>query len=118
MNAMPRENVMRIVGALLLFLSIVTAGCDDRAAAQSTAPKGADLAIGSKCTVQFRRDALGGAGALPVPPLSNVVNGAEVSVAGKLVKADADWIVLSREREHDEIWIPRHNVLLVQLPGK
>jgi hypothetical protein len=60
--------------------------------------------------VQFRRgDALGGAVAMPVSPVTGNINGVDVAVAGKLTAADNDWIVLD-----DKTWIPRSSILLIQ----
>jgi hypothetical protein len=49
---------------------------------------------GKICTVQFRRDALGAAASLPVPPMSEGTNGATTSITGKLKSATGDWIVV------------------------
>ena len=64
---------------------------------------------GYECEVQFRRDVLGGdTGAAP---LINVQNGRELSIRGKLLRADAEWVVI--EGSERRIWIPRANVLLI-----
>lgn len=68
---------------------------------------------GKSVTVQFRRDALGSAHTLPVPPTTDSQNGAQVSLSGKLALVNTDWVVLKHsERDH---WIPRDAVLLIRV---
>ena len=69
---------------------------------------------GRTCTVQFRRgDALGGAGSLPVSPLTSNINGADTAISGKIRRVTEEWIVMDRANG-TEIWIPKSAVLLVQ----
>jgi hypothetical protein len=69
--------------------------------------------IGNTCTVQFRRgDALGAGGGTPVPPTTNAMNGAEVSMGGKLVTVGGGWVVLSVGET--EYHIPRESILLIE----
>jgi hypothetical protein len=69
--------------------------------------------IGQNCTVQFRRgDGLGAGGNIPVPPTTGAINGAEVSVSGKLRSASASWITV--ESGNTEYYIPNDAILLVQ----
>jgi hypothetical protein len=124
-------------------LCLMIAGCDDlsRTGAGSktpkadTAPPKADapvsLAIGSECTVQFRRgDALGAGGSLPVPPTTDSMNGADVSATGKLLRVDAEWVVLEEHPRNSfvaadpreqpglrQLWIPRSAVLMLVFPS-
>ena len=63
------------------------------------------------CTVQFRRDALGMGGNSPTSPLTGNHNGADVSVTGKVVHETPEWLVLATTTQ--ELWIPKHSVLLV-----
>jgi hypothetical protein len=72
--------------------------------------------LGLDCTIQFRRDALGTAASLPVPPLSGAINGADTSLVGKLKSVNGEWVVV--ERAGGEIWIPKSVVLLVEFHGK
>lgn len=68
--------------------------------------------IGERVRLQFRRDALGGAGDLPVPPTTISINGASVSIAGELVVSTEHWLcVMLNGRKH---WVPREVVLLVE----
>ena len=50
--------------------------------------------IGKPCTVQFKRNALGGAADLPVPPTTGSINGAEVSINGKIRAVDEYGLLL------------------------
>ena len=70
------------------------------------------LQIGKPCTIQFRRDALGAAASLPVPPMTGSINGADTSIAGTLKRSTAEWLVI--EKSGDEIWIPKSVILLIQ----
>ncbi len=73
--------------------------------------------IGKQCTVQFRRgDALGGAGNLPVPPLSGSINGADTAVTGKLRTVTEEWIVIESANQ-SVMWIPKSAVLMVHVPN-
>jgi hypothetical protein len=67
---------------------------------------------GSSCTVQFRRDVLGVAGQNVVAPRTDVFNGAETGVHGRLKRVTGEWIVL--EANAEEIWIPKSLVLLIR----
>ena len=68
--------------------------------------------MGENCTVQFRRDVLGSARDLPVAVTTDVINGAQVSLSGRLVSIDTDWVVILRPEE--EFWIPRDHVLTIR----
>lgn len=69
--------------------------------------------IGSTCTVQFRRDALGSGAQIPVPPFTDTINGAQVSASGTLAKVDSQGILLRMDAQAKELWIPYHALLLV-----
>ena len=68
---------------------------------------------GKKVTVQFRRDALGSAHVLPIPPTTDSQNGAQVSLSGKLTMVTPEWIVLNHQKQKH--WIPRESVLLIRI---
>jgi len=72
--------------------------------------------LGKQCTIQFRRDVLGVARDLPVPPTTNSINGAETSVRGTLLRSDEEWLVLQigSGGATRETWIPKQLVLLIQ----
>ena len=87
----------------VLVAALVSSGCT------------AGLPVGSHCSVQFRRDVLGGGGAtFTASPLTSSVDGLAVSVGGPLVRVDPHWIVLGQEGG-GELWIPRGNVLLIRV---
>jgi hypothetical protein len=124
---------MRIAVIAFFCVLIAAAGCDNGPAAPTNgAAKGstadpANPPLGAYCTVQFNRNALGAAMASPVPPMTNVMNGADVSIDGKLLKVDADWVVLesqvgagtsSSPWHMANIWIPRQNILLMRFDAK
>lgn len=67
---------------------------------------------GKNVRVQFRRDALGAAASLPVPPTTGEINGAATCVVGKLIKADRNGIVIGPEERLK--WIPREVILFVE----
>jgi hypothetical protein len=102
-------GMVAVVAAL-----VVTTGCEQRV--QAAAPGGSRLAqMHSKmCTVQFRRDALGTAGTVPVSPTTGGINGGQVSVTGKLRSFDDEWLALDTEKQ-GVLFIPKEVVLLVQV---
>jgi hypothetical protein len=73
--------------------------------------------IGRSCTVQVKRDLLGGSSSLPIGPNTTNSNGVEVSVGGTLEQATPDFLVLRvgpADQPSREYVIPRSNVLLIQ----
>lgn len=91
----------------VLLFALVTSAC-----AQPTEPQGGRLPLGERCTVQFRRDALGAGASAPISPVTHSINGADVAISGELIRADADWLVVRNEGK--ERWIARRAVLLVE----
>ncbi len=68
---------------------------------------------GASVRVQLRRDALGGAANLPVPPMTSSINGAVVSLDGIVRVCNDNWVCIQiKNRDH---WISRHAVLLVEI---
>jgi len=96
--------ITRLAITALILSLFVAAGCERKG---HNVPK-----RGSYCTVQFRRDTLGAAGDLLVPPTSNMHNGAETCVTGKFSRMDEDWVILTEGK--DETWIPRSAILLIK----
>ena len=105
MNARMIAMIAGLVAVLILF---ITCGGDStpKADPEATPP------LGKNVTVQFRRDALGSGATSPVPPLTGLHNGAEVSVSGKLKNVTPEWVIV--DRNGSEIWIPKSCVLLLQ----
>lgn len=99
-----------IIVLSLLFTFGMT-GCDRTAAAA-----GPDNIhpLDVPCQVQFKRDVLGARGDRLFSPLTDAFDGVEAHVNGKLVKINDEWVVI--DRDGDEIWIPRENVLLLEFP--
>ena len=86
---------------------------------------------GTICTVQFRRDALGAGANIPVSPLTNIADGAAVSVSGKLIAVNREAILLEWENRDSiihkneiptyqvhRLWIPKSSILLIQYDEK
>ncbi len=105
---------MRSIAAIAsLCATIALSGCYGEHNEVEPPPNTAsvDLPIGRGCTVQFRRDLLGGSAQNPIPPTTDFINGANVSVHGTLLKVDAEWVVI--RSDNTTLWIPRSNVLLL-----
>jgi hypothetical protein len=105
------EVTMRAVPVLVFGVVFALSGCNKSQPAGEQTPFAGR--IGQNCTVQFRRgDGLGAGGSAPVPPTANAMNGAEVSVSGKLQAVAGSWIVVATDER--EYCIPRESILLVQ----
>ena len=91
----------------VLTVTLMNTGCDRAQAA----PGSLNPPNGKSCTVQFRRDALGTAANLPVPPMSSAINDAATSVTGVLKLTTEEWVVLDRDGK--EVWIPKGVILLI-----
>ncbi len=99
---------MRIAPLWIPIVSLALVGC---ASGVSGAGQAGDPPIGADCRVQFRRSDLGAADARPISPTA--VDG-DVSVRGKLLRIDQDWVVV--DTGSSKLWVPRRNVLLLQFP--
>jgi hypothetical protein len=75
-------------------------------------PDPAKKLVGKAVTVQFRRDALGGAASIPVFPFTNSINGAETSFTGKVEQVEGSWLVVAFGGKR--IWVPREVILAVE----
>lgn len=64
-------------------------------------------------TVYFRSDVLGKTEGNPTPVLTDNLNGAQVSLSGKLVELRSDAVILLYGESQRRVWIPRENVLAV-----
>jgi hypothetical protein len=91
--------------AALSFMALF-AGCDSNSTPMRTPP------VGKQCTIQFRRDALGAGADMPVPPMTDNINGADTSISGTLKSSTGEWIVL--DRNGSEVWVPKTAVLLIK----
>ncbi len=90
-----------------LAFNLLLAGCDKPAATVSSTPPS-----GRQCTIQFRRDVLGIAANLPVPPMTDSINGADTSISGILKSTSDEWVVLDSGGK--EIWVPKTVILLIK----
>jgi len=97
--------------SLLITLVCITAtvatvsltGCDRAIAAESS---------GKPCTVQFRRDALGAAASLPVPPMTAQINGADTSISCTYKSTRDDWVIVNHAGK--EVRVPKSVILLIE----
>lgn len=87
--------------ALLLFCGSSCSGSDP----------GLDPPVGATVEVQLRRDALGGAGSLPVSPTVLSINGVQVGLSGSLSKVTPRWLVVRFAGK--DYWVSRDSILLV-----
>lgn len=94
---------MNYVFAALVAVTILLSGCG----------RPGQPPTGKNVTVQFRRDALGSAHTLPISPTTDSQNGAKVSLQGKLIKVNEEWVVLEYQKKKH--WIPRDAVLLIRI---
>jgi hypothetical protein len=83
-------------------ITMLLAGCDS----------GPTPPAGKSCTIQFRRDALGAAATVPVPPMTDNINGADTSISGLLKSTAGDWVVL--DHGGSEVWVPKAAILLIK----
>jgi hypothetical protein len=67
--------------------------------------------IGTRVSVEFKRNALGCAANLPVPPTTGTINGADVVQSGTLERVESRAIVISDD--HASYWIPMDAILTV-----
>jgi hypothetical protein len=72
--------------------------------------------VGDNCTVYLRRDALGMAAPSPSPALTGNHNGADTAVSGKLIRVNAEWVVIADGRR--ELTIPKSAILVIEVPTK
>ena len=95
----------------VLLATGLLASCSNSAPVRERFP---NPAVGSTCKVQFRRDALGAASTLPVPPMTDNINGADTNVVGTLEAINREWVVL-KQNDIKKTWIPREVILLIEV---
>ncbi len=78
---------MKALVAMLLLVVLVCSGCEKPGSAAASGK----IPAGSSCTIQFKRDMLGISRELPISLMTGSMNGAEVSLSGKLIRMD-DWM--------------------------
>jgi hypothetical protein len=105
---------MRIAPLLITIGSLALVGC---ASGVSGARQAGDPPIGADCRLQFKRSDLGAADKRPISPTAI---DSDVSVSGKLLRIDQDWVVLDtagtnvQNAAPSKVWVPMRNVLLLQ----
>jgi hypothetical protein len=97
--------------SVVAFAMVAVSGCGSNSADPMLSGR-----IGDRCTVYFRRDALGMAAASPSSPTTGNHNGADTCVAGKLVRVNAEWVAVSVEKR--EFSVPKSAILMVEVEGK
>lgn len=78
---------------------------------------GTPAPTGSLCTVHFCRNYLGMASENPISCNVNGYNGADLTLTGRLVSLDDQWLVLSRG-QNLQSWIPRNVILHMTVDRK
>jgi hypothetical protein len=96
-----------------LLVAVTLAGCG---APPDLATDIYGIRSGDRVMVRLRLDALGMAAPSPASFQTDVMNGANISIAGKFVRQNAMWLVVQTERE--ELRIAKSAILTVatQLP--
>jgi hypothetical protein len=105
-NFMTKLNIA-LLSLVLAASSVLVTGCQPAAAADSS--KGSTART---CTIQFRRDALGAAASLPIPPTTGNINGASTCVSGTFKSSSGEWVVIGQGGS--ETWVPKSVILLIQ----
>lgn len=95
--------------SLLSLLLLVSCAPDPSMTDPEDLPE--SLRPGSSITVMFRRDHLGAAASLPIPPTSQSHNGAATALFGTLVGISKEWVIV--EQKKVRYWIARESVLML-----
>jgi len=76
-----------------------------------------DLKPGGYYTVFIRRDMLGAATNLPISPTATSINGASVSVQGRLLDINHEALLLENTDRGGRslYWIPKNSILMIQI---
>jgi len=81
-----------------------------------------DMELGTDCTVQFRRDALGGSTSLTAPTTTGI-NGTTFIIKGTLIAVNHEAILLEQIDDHyivndvpqlKQLWIPKSSILYIE----
>ncbi|MEM8865855.1 MAG: hypothetical protein AAGF31_09965 [Planctomycetota bacterium] len=97
--------------ALVTLLLVSITGCGDYEADDLSRSQ-LRRWTGDFVKIQFRRDALGAGRDLPIDPTTDSINGAEVTLAGRLSRVEGSAILLIDSSEKT-VWIPRDVILTV-----
>lgn len=96
---------------LVFILGVGLSACNIEANTNELSSHGLAEMEGERCTVQLRRDYLGAETSLPIPPTTDVYNGAQVSVEGQLLEVGHYGVTLRSDGR--DLWIPMEAILLV-----
>ncbi|MDF1797932.1 MAG: hypothetical protein P1V81_02045 [Planctomycetota bacterium] len=96
---------------LVFILGIGLSACNIEANTNELSSHGLGEMEGERCTVQLRRDYLGAETSLPIPPTTDVFNGAQVSIEGRLEEVGHYGLLLRSDGR--DLWIPMEAILLV-----
>lgn len=107
--------------ALAALAAVALSACsiDASSSESATASKRKLLSdhYGDACTVQLVRSRLGYSGEIAVPATSNGINGADLSIQGRLLAFDTDGALLEGTgAAGGKAWIPAENILLISFP--
>lgn len=111
-NLVRNGSLPMVLGSALALMCSLFSGCSP---SQSDVGPLKSL-VRKNCTVFFRHDVLGQADSMPSNFEADVINGAPVSVTGKLVTGSDEWILI--ETESKRLYIPRSNVLFISSSEK
>lgn len=100
---------------IIVVLGLGSTACNFEANNNELFDNGLAELEGEACKIQIRRDYLGGGSSLPIPPTTDVFNGAHVSISGRLVQVDHNGVLLSSDGR--DLWIPMDAILLVDFGG-
>ena len=107
------DERVKTVGCILgIWCLLLAGGCVEKSKA-SLETSILTQWLGQNCKVQFRRDALGSAHQLPVAATTDSINGAEVSLSGKLLEIGPHGIVVETGAHHR--WIPEEAILMIEV---
>ena len=100
---------------LIIIAAIGLAGCSSESSAL-------EKWEGEEVSVQFRRDFLG-SGSTAISPTTDTINGAMLSLRGKMTEASREGIFLNARYQvnagsgpfqEKEVWIPAESILMVE----
>jgi len=104
------KRLLGLVTVAMIVNCVELIGCAELTPTVTFAPE-----IGSNCTVNFRRDALGSWGRGITDP-AVAIEGNAGWISGSFSRMNDDWLILTqKDSEH---WIPRNMILLVEVDDK
>jgi hypothetical protein len=107
----------------VLALSTTSLGCNtgDKKRVEDLAPtsggKTPSSMVGARCTVHFCRNLLGVGADSPIPVTSDVHNGAQLTVAGRITSVRDQWLIVEKS-DKTSYWIPQMSILYLEVQGQ